>query len=142
MNIYGGAQGIWVDKGQTSNPQIGRDGATVAILHTGRHYNDDLSEDGLIYHYPETKRPPARDAAEVRATKNAMVHRLPLFVILPGKSSQKTRSLKLGWVCDFDDDNKQFLITFGGSPEYTPAENFDAPFALGRVPINPAAWCD
>jgi len=59
LGIYGGAQGIWVDKTRTASPEIGSDGATVA-----------------------TSRPPARDAAEVQATKNAMSHRLPIFVVL------------------------------------------------------------
>ena len=69
VGIYGGAQGIWVDKAHTAIPELAADGVTVAILHTGRHYADDLSEDGVIYHYPKTSRPPARDAAEVQATK-------------------------------------------------------------------------
>ena len=56
LGIYGGAQGIWVDKTHTASPGIGPDGATVAILHTGRHYPDDLSDDGVIYHYPKTSR--------------------------------------------------------------------------------------
>jgi putative restriction endonuclease len=61
LGIYGGAQGIWVDKAHTDCPEIGVDGATVGILHTGRHYADDLSDDGVIYHYPKTSRSPARD---------------------------------------------------------------------------------
>jgi putative restriction endonuclease len=130
LGIYGGAQGIWVDKAHTSSPEIGTDGATVAILHTGRHYADDLSDDGVIYHYPTTSRPPARDAAEVQATKNAMSHHLPIFVILPGKLSQARRSLKLGWVCDFDDENRQFLILFGeeAPPPYSKAETTTDPY--------------
>ena len=88
LGIYGGAQGIWVDKTHTASPEIGNDGATVAILHTGRHYPDDLSDDGVIYHYPKTSRPPARDETEIQATKNSMIHHLPIFVILPGKISQ------------------------------------------------------
>ncbi len=96
LGIYGGAQGIWVDKLHTANSETGPDGVTVGILHTGRHYEDDLSEDGVIYHYPKTSRPPARDAAEVQATKNAMHHQLPVFVVLPGKESKTRRSLKLG----------------------------------------------
>jgi len=132
IGLYGGAQGIWVDKTRTASPDIGVDGATVAILHTGRHYPDDLSDDGVIYHYPKTSRPPTRDAAEVQATKNAMTHRLPIFVILPGKISQSRRSLKLGWVCDFDDDNRQFLILFGDEtpPTYSKAETENSPFQL------------
>ena len=131
MGVYGGAQGIWIDKVRTASPEIGSEGATVAILHTGRHYNDDLSDDGVIYHYPVTSRGAKRDAGEVQATKNAMSYQLPIFVILPGKLSEKNRSLKLGWVCDFDDENQQFLILFGAHhPHYAPAEQVDAPFTL------------
>jgi hypothetical protein len=132
LGIYGGAQGIWVDKVHTASPELGTDGATVAILHTGRHYPDDLSDDGMIYHYPTTSRPPGRDAAEVQATKNAMLHHLPVFVILPSKSSQARRSLKMGWICDFDDKNREFLILFGGEtpPAYSKAETKDDLFQL------------
>jgi putative restriction endonuclease len=42
LGIYGGAQGIWVDKAHTASSDIGADGATVSVLHTGRHYDDDL----------------------------------------------------------------------------------------------------
>jgi putative restriction endonuclease len=46
LRVYGGAQGAWVDKALTSPATGEPDGATVAILHTGRHYPDDLSESG------------------------------------------------------------------------------------------------
>src|SRR5215469_8157553 len=49
-HIYGGAQGIWVDKDRTGQIAGNDGGITVGILHTGRHYPDDLSEDGVIYH--------------------------------------------------------------------------------------------
>ena len=77
--VYGGTQGIWVDKKTTGALTMDGHGVTVSILHTGRHYPDDLSEDGLIYHYPATRRPPARDAAEVQATKNAGTLSLPIL---------------------------------------------------------------
>ena len=51
-NIYRGAQGIYIDQTLTKN--IDPKGITVSILHTGRHYPDELSDDGLIYHYPQT----------------------------------------------------------------------------------------
>jgi hypothetical protein len=132
LGIYGGAQGIWVDKAHTASSETGVDGVAVGILHTGRHYADDLSEDGVIYHYPKTARPPARDAAEVQATKNAMIHKLPVFVVLPGKRSKARRSLRLGWISDFDDENAQFLILFDGEkpPLYQPAEAANEPFQL------------
>jgi putative restriction endonuclease len=136
LGIYGGAQGIWVDKAHTASPEIGPDGATVAILHTGRRYADDLSDDGVIYHYPTTSRPAARDAAEIQATKNAMIHSIPIFVVLPGANSKSRRSLTLGWVCDFDDSNRQFLILFGDEhpPPYTKAETASEPFRLEEEP--------
>jgi putative restriction endonuclease len=126
LGIHGGAQGIWVDKLHTANSETGPDGVTVGILHTGRHYEADLSEDGVIYHYPKTSRPPARDAAEVQATKNAMNYQLPIFVVLPGKESKAPRSLKCGWVSDFDDELGQFLVLFADEPpKYTPAKASD-----------------
>jgi putative restriction endonuclease len=63
--IYGGAQGIWVDKQHTGRIGGNEDGITVSLLHTGEHYPDDLSEDGVIYHYPKTNRG-ARDSSEVK----------------------------------------------------------------------------
>ena len=129
--VYGGAQGIWVDKKTTGGLAMDGHGVTVSILHTGRHYPDDLSEDALIYHYPATRRPPARDAAEVQATKNAGTLSLPIFVILPGSDSATKRSVRLGWVVDFDDENRQFLILFGeNAPKYETAAAEDAPFSL------------
>jgi putative restriction endonuclease len=140
LGIYGGAQGIWVDKLHTANSETGPDGVTVGILHTGRHYEDDLSDDGVIYHYPKTSRPPARDAAEVQATKNAMNHELPVFVVLPGKETRARRSLKLGWVSDFDDENRQFLVLFAEElPKYSPAKGADEPFTLMGTPNKKAA---
>ncbi len=66
LRIYGGAQGIWVDRKVTSS--VAEKGVTVGLLHTGLHYPDELDEDGVIYHYPETKRTGRRDDAEVTAT--------------------------------------------------------------------------
>jgi hypothetical protein len=57
--------------------------------------------------------PKGRDAAEVQVTKNAMRLNLPIFVILPGARSSSRRTVKLGWVKDYDDDGRLFLILFG-----------------------------
>jgi putative restriction endonuclease len=132
--IYGGAQGIWVDKKRTATLSPDRQGVTVSILHTGRHYPDDLSDDGLIYHYPETGRPPGQDAAEIQATKNAAELDLPIFVVLPGRNGASRRSVQLGWVSDFDDESKQFLILFGDeAPEYEAPTDPASPFELFGV---------
>lgn len=136
LGIYGGAQGIWVDKAHTSLANDAPDGITVSILHTGRHYADDLSEDGVIYHYPKTNRPASRDAGEVQATKSAMTLRIPIFVVLPSTKSTSRRALKMGWVTDFDDENRMFLILFTNGvdvdapPVYVGVDAENQPFKL------------
>jgi putative restriction endonuclease len=135
MRVYGGAQGIWVDKATTGTLSPDGQGITVSILHTGRHYPDDLSDDGLIYHFPTTHRPSGRDAAEVQATKNAAALSLPIFVVLPGTASAAKRSVRFGWVVDFDDENRQFLVLFGErKPEYQTAPTQETPFTLTGGP--------
>jgi putative restriction endonuclease len=129
--IYGGAQGIWVDKANTASVSQDGRGVTVSILHTGRHYADELSDDGLIYHYPRTGRPPGRDAAEVQATKNAAELGIPIFIILPGRSNKSKRCVQFGWVADFDDESGQFLVLFGSDrPKYERPSDLDSPFQL------------
>jgi hypothetical protein len=54
LNVYAGARGIYTDA-ETSNGLAPSGGAvTVSLLHTGKVYPDDLSADGLVYHYPVT----------------------------------------------------------------------------------------
>ncbi len=113
LRIYGGAQGIWVDKQRTAHLAGHPDGVTVALLHTGRFYADELSEDGILYHYPRTARPPARDLSEINATKSARNLRLPLFVITYRSSGSSRRNVHLAWVEDWDDAWGVFLVTFG-----------------------------
>ena len=43
LGIYGGAQGIWVDKARTGELTPGGSGVTVSVLHTGQSYADDLA---------------------------------------------------------------------------------------------------
>jgi hypothetical protein len=70
LGIYGGASGVWDDVARTRGIG-GADSVTVGVLHTGRHYPDDLSDAALLYHYPETNRPTGRDRSEIEATKAA-----------------------------------------------------------------------
>ena len=60
LRLYGGAQGVWVDKATTASAQAPH-GAAVSVLHTGRSYADDLASDGVVYHYPDTARPAGRE---------------------------------------------------------------------------------
>jgi hypothetical protein len=116
LGVYGGAQGIWVDKARTGGLTPGGGGITVAVLHTGQSYADDLAEDCILYHYPSTRRPPRRDAAEVEATKAAGRLGLPLFVITYPAPNANSRDVRLGWVEDWNDEARIILINFGDRP--------------------------
>jgi hypothetical protein len=110
--MYGGAQGVWVDAARTRALTADGTGIAVGLLHTGRHYADDLSETGILYHYPRTGRGGRRDAAEVEATKRAGELALPVFVITPSDQSANRRDVHLGWVAEWDDADELFLVTF------------------------------
>jgi hypothetical protein len=127
--IYGGAGGIWVDKVTTSSVSPNGKGVAVAVLHTGRHYPDELGDQGMLYHYPRTNRPVGRDRAEVEALKNAGRLRLPLFVITEADGGRK-RVLRLGWVESWDDESRQALISFGPIEPQPSRHDDDNPFEL------------
>lgn len=131
LGIYGGAQGVWVDKVRTGGFTVEGTGVTVGLLHTGSSYADDLSEDGVLYHYPATRRPRGRDLAEVGATKAAKRLGLPVFVITYPRPGSPSRDVHLGWVEGWDDSLETFLITFGDNPPVSPAtESEEQPFRL------------
>ena len=71
---------------------------TVSILHTGEHYPDDISDNGVIYHYPETRRSAGRDRSEVDATKAAHDLGLPIFVVLNYPIKAELGLVRLAWV--------------------------------------------
>jgi hypothetical protein len=129
VGAYGGGQGIWVNQDLTAHLTPDGSGVRVGLLHTGRHYTDDLSSDGIIYHYPNTNRPPKRDQTEIHATKAAKQLALPLFVLTPGSGS-RDHGIHLGWVQDWDDDADWFLIQFGDTRPIEQLEDENAVFRL------------
>lgn len=131
LGVYGGAQGIWVDKQRTKQIDEAPLGATVAVLHTGTSYDDDFSEEGVIYHYPQTARGAGRDAAEIDATKAAARLVLPIFVVRYTGPGRSLRSVYRGWVEDWDDESHLFLISFSDTaPVTTPADADEPPFQM------------
>ena len=111
--LYGGASGVWVDKSTTRS--IADDGVAVGLLHTGRHYDDDVDETGILYHYPTTDRPPSRDANEIQSIKNAKLYGIPVFVI---RNIGNYKKVELAWVNDYDDRLRICVLTFHGiTPE-------------------------
>lgn len=113
LGIVGGAQGIWIDKARTGKLTPNGEGLTVAVLHTGSSYADDLAEDCVIYHYPRTRRRGSHDISEINATKATHQFELPIFVVAYPTPNSSVRDLRLGWVESWDDESRTFLISFG-----------------------------
>jgi hypothetical protein len=132
LGMYGGAQGVWVDKVRTSQLTGDGVGITVGLLHTGSSYSDDLSDDGVIYHYPKTNRRARRDAAEVTSTKAAGQLGLPVFVISYPTTNSTKRNVDLAWVEGWDDQAGLFLVSFDNNqpPLLTEVHDEEEPFSL------------
>jgi hypothetical protein len=124
LGIYSGQQGVWINKQRTQS--ISSKGVTVSLKHTGRHYPDDLSTDGVIYHYPVTLRR-GHDESEVAATKEAQRLEIPVFVIT--ETANARRNVYLGQVVDWDDLAKQFFVEFIQNPAVAPVQEvLQSPF--------------
>lgn len=132
LGIYGGAQGIWIDAARTGEMAPDRAGITVGLLHTGRHYADDLATDSLLYHYPVTRRA-GRDAYEVAATKNAAALRIPVFIITTG-STPRLRTVIRGAVAGWDDDLQIFRVRFLDAYLHSPGEEQRGPMGVPKRP--------
>jgi putative restriction endonuclease len=118
LEIHRGQQGIYRDLERTRALTKDGSGVAVGVLHTGSHYADDLSESGVIYHYPQTSRG-GRGQGEIRSLAACRELQLPLFVVITPLPHTRTRDVRLGWVADLDDFSGQALIVFSESP---PAE--------------------
>lgn len=115
LRMYGGAQGIWIDK-VAATDSVAPDGAgvTVSLMHSGKVVPDNLTDDGLIHLYPDTGRPRGNDITEVSATKNAGFLGLPVFVITVADAvGGALRDVRVGWVEDWNDSMGAFLVVFG-----------------------------
>ncbi len=127
LGIYGNQSGIFVPNATTRTPETPR-GIALSFLNTGRHYDDELTTTGVIYHYPTTARS-GHDESEIEASKAAYRASLPVFVIGPGSRST-TRTVYRGYIEDLDDQNRVMLITFTRSelppPPPLPTEHDEA----------------
>ena len=128
LGIYGGASGVWVDKTRTQ--EFAKEGVAVGLLHTGRHYDDDIDESGVLYHYPTTQRPESRDSNEIQSIKNAKSLKLPIFVI---RNVGARKKIDLAWLDDFDDQLRICVLTFHGiNPD---SNTYRSPKELSALPL-------
>jgi putative restriction endonuclease len=129
-NIYGGQQGIWVDKARTGALTHDGNGLAVCLLHKGDIYPDDFDETGVIYHYPATNRPRSRDLGEIEAVKNCCKLKVPVFVITVSPDNKSARDVYFGYVTLWDDRAKVFIIEFGLDHRPDTTAKTEEPFEL------------
>lgn len=128
LGLYAGQAGIYRNAEVTKS--ISDTGVAVSVSHSGKHYDDDVDQDGIIYHYPTTKRHPSHDAGEVASVKKAGELQIPLFVIL---NKGDDREVRRAWVSDFDDVNRIFLFEFTiRKPQFVQIE-IDKPFEAKSI---------
>jgi len=118
LRIFKGGRGIWWDKEVTGGHFS--PGATVSLLHTGRHYDDDLEDDFAFYHYPSTRQA-THDKNDIESTRNVMEMQLPLFYIIERGVKREVRKAYV----DMDDEKDVFLIRFGDTASPFKGETFD-----------------
>jgi hypothetical protein len=129
LRIFRGGRGVYAD-GENTRGALGTDGVTVSFLHNGVSYADELSADGVRYHYPKTD-VPGRDDAEVSAARAAYKWGLPVFVVTTG-TPESLRTVHRGYIEEYDDTLGIFLVTFtnGMMPPPPPGGEPNAFFSL------------
>jgi len=116
LGIYGGAAGVWVNGAVTRGLSANQAGIAVSVFYNRSSYDDALWDDGLIYHFPKTRRSPSCDASETAALRNAHSFTVPIFVVTHNPCDKARRDVHLGKVVDFHDAAAQCLIEFGQRP--------------------------
>lgn len=148
LRLHVGQQGVFRDLDRSRAAGGPTSGIAVGVLHTGRVYSDDLSDEGLTYHYPETTRG-RRDANEIASIKACREHGLPLFVVITPYPKAPIRNVHMGWVLDENDEAGWLLVAFGEMPPQAPPAASDAqPFHLfearssrrAPVKVRPNQW--
>ncbi|WP_258177740.1 HNH endonuclease [Photobacterium phosphoreum] len=111
LGIYSGAAGVWVNTALTKGIVSDNAGVAVSIMHTGKDYSDDFSDQGINYDFPATKRNGSHDQNEIQALKNCYDAKIPLFVISKS-ANKKLRDVHIGLIENFDTQQNKAYIKF------------------------------
>lgn len=111
LGIYSGAAGVWVNTALTKGIVSDNAGVAVSIMHTGKDYSDDFSDQGINYDFPATKRNGSYDQNEIQALKNCYDAKIPLFVISKS-ANKKLRDVHIGLIENFDNEQNKAYIKF------------------------------
>jgi hypothetical protein len=104
--LHSGQRGVYRDAPRTS--AISPDGLAVGLLHKGKHYEDELTESGIIYHHPRTDSG-TTDLREIASIRNAALNGVPVFVI---SSVSGGNHVNLGWIENQDSALGVVFLTF------------------------------
>ena len=114
LDLYAGQAGVYRDAERTRS--IMDAGITVSILNTSGNYSDEISDDRLIYSYPQTLRK-GQDIPEIQSLKNAMLLQIPIFVI--SETAGGRRNVRLGWIEGCEDAASCCLVKLDTAPDST-----------------------
>lgn len=129
--ILAGYRGVYASKDPVGS-QWSPSGYALGFLDLGSKYANELSNEGVIYHYPKTKRP-GHDKSEISAIHASHGAGLPVFVVARGDHGVKSRKLFRGYIEALDDQAGMALITFANDGKLPPppaADEAESPFAL------------
>lgn len=131
VGMYSGARGVYADKDVTRT-EFAPSGILVSMRHTGKHYDDEMTNDGMIYHFPNTKQP-GHDESDISSLIMASKLGLPVFLISSPIESPRRRQVYRGVIESVDLNSETALITFLHNAPLPPAMEFvdsEEPFRL------------
>lgn len=115
LAVMRGQRGVYRDLPVTK--AVMSDGVAVSLHHTGKHYDDELDDDSVIYHFPSTANE-TTDRGEIASLFNAKATGLPLFVVI---DRGDMREVRLGQVLDVNAELGSCHVKFEARPTLTPA---------------------
>ena len=119
LGVFRGQRGIFRNMEHTD--EIIEGGLAIGLLHTGKSYSDDLTEQGVLYDFPNTKST-GTDAADIRSLHNAFKYKVPVFVVSIDNSM---RRVQRGWIEVFDSELQQCYVGFDNAPPETVIDTND-----------------
>ena len=123
LGIHNGERGVYRDLKKTRKNNF-IDGFTLSVLNTGKIYNDLISENHLLYHYPTTSQR-TTDTGEINSLKNADKYNLPIFIILSLENKSNLKEIKFGNVKKCNDNQKMVLIEFSKNKKIILSTKYD-----------------
>tara|TARA_Y100001970_G_scaffold156857_1_gene191910 strand:+ start:338 stop:1465 length:1128 start_codon:yes stop_codon:yes gene_type:complete len=110
--LHVGGRGVYRDLEKTKT-NFFSDGITVSVLDNGDKFDDVRTNTHLTYYYPDSEKSQAnRDLGEINSLKNSQKYNVPIFIIFGLEKDESNKEIKLGYIKDYNDIQKNVLIEF------------------------------